>query len=270
MVLGVPDRPEAPQEYREPDPGGLPSPPSTGPARRCPGPSRTRPPQAVLFDFQGTLAQVEDAVTWVREAARTRGVELDRPRATGLADRLVTAGRAGGPLPYRIPPHLTEAYTERDLDPRAHRTTYTGLARTVDCGVDGLPETLYERLLSPAGWVAYADAVPTLKALRAAGVPVAVVSNIGFDIRSIAAHLGFAGLVDAFVLSYEVGRCKPDPAIFQHACGLLRVDPQRTLMVGDTPADAGAVAAGCRALIVPAAAPGAANGIAGALGLVGL
>jgi HAD superfamily hydrolase (TIGR01509 family) len=224
----------------------------------------------VLFDFQGTLAQVEDAVTWVRESARACGVELDRPRATVLADRLVTAGRAGGPLPYRIPPHLAEVFTDRDLDPRSHRATYTGLAQTVDCGVDGLPEALYARLLSPAGWVAYADTVPTLEALRAAGVRVAVVSNIGFDIRPITAQLGFADLVDAFVLSYEVGRCKPDPAIFHRACGLLASDPERTLMVGDTPADAGAVAAGCRALIVPASAPGAVNGIAAVLDLAGL
>jgi hypothetical protein len=41
-------------------------------------------------------------------------------------------------------------------------------------------------------------------------------------------------------------------------------------MVGDTPADAGAVVAGCRALIVPAASPGATNGIEGALDLAGL
>jgi HAD superfamily hydrolase (TIGR01509 family) len=224
----------------------------------------------VLFDFQGTLAQVEDAVTWVREAAHSCGVELDRLRATVLADRLVTAGRAGGPPPYRVPPHLAELYADRDLDSRAHRAAYTGLAQTVDCRVDGLPEALYERLLSPGGWVAYSDAVPTLKALRSAGVPVAVVSNIGFDIRPITEHLGFADLVDAFVLSYEVGRCKPDPAIFLRACGLLRVDPERALMVGDTPADAGAVMAGCRALIVPAGSPGAANGIGAALDLAGL
>jgi FMN phosphatase YigB (HAD superfamily) len=95
-----------------------------------------------------------------------------------------------------------------------------------------------------------------------------VVSNIGFDIRPISAHLGFADLVAEFVLSYEVGRCKPDGAIFEHACGRLKVDPARTLMVGDTPADAGAVVAGCRALIVPAAPPGAVNGIAAVLDLV--
>src|SRR3954471_12280856 len=56
---------------------------------------------AVLFDFHGTLAQVEDAVTWVVAAAAACGSELDRGRATVLADQLVTAGRAGGPVPQR-------------------------------------------------------------------------------------------------------------------------------------------------------------------------
>nr|WP_239075556.1 HAD-IA family hydrolase [Planosporangium flavigriseum] len=243
--------------------------PAVNPSRRADR-AQVERPQAVLFDFQGTLAQVEDPVTWVREAARTCGVELDRPRATILADRLVTAGRAGGPAPHRVPPHLAEAYCDRDLDPRSHRATYTGLAQTVDCGVDGLPEALYDRLLSPGGWVTYPHTVPTLKALRAAGIPVAVVSNIGFDIRPITAHLGFADLVTEFVLSYEVGRCKPDAAIFEYACGRLRVDPERTLMVGDTPADAGAVVAGCRVLIIPAQPPATANGIAAVLDLAGL
>jgi HAD superfamily hydrolase (TIGR01509 family) len=112
--------------------------------------------------------------------------------------------------------------------------------------------------------------VPTLKALRAAGVPVAVVSNIGFDIRPMCAEMGFADLVDEFVLSYEVGRCKPDPAIFYRACAGLGVDPEDTLMVGDTRADAGAVAAGCRVYLVPCAAAGVSNGIASVLTLAGL
>jgi HAD superfamily hydrolase (TIGR01509 family) len=169
-----------------------------------------------------------------------------------------------------VPPHLAEVYADRDLYAYAHRAAYTGLMHTVDCGIEGLADSLYERMLVADGWLPYADTLPTLQALRAAGVPTAVISNIGFDIRDICAALGFADLVDEFVLSYEVGRCKPDPAIFLQACGLLGVDPERALMVGDTPTDAGAVAAGCRALIVPAAPPAAVNGIAVALDILGL
>jgi HAD superfamily hydrolase (TIGR01549 family) len=96
---------------------------------------------------------------------------------------------------------------------------------------------------------------------------VAVVSNIGFDLRPIFAAWELSDLVDAFVLSYEVGRCKPDPGIFLRACGAVGVDPERALMVGDTSADAGAVAVGCATLVLPAAEPGRANGLTAALDL---
>ncbi|MET8067884.1 HAD-IA family hydrolase, partial [Micromonospora sp. NPDC005313] len=207
-------------------------------------PSR-RPVEAVLFDFHGTLAQVEEPLAWVLAAAAACGVELDRIRATSLADRLLTAGRAGGPLPARVPPRLAELWADRDLYPHAHRGAYTGLAETVDTGIDGLADALYERVLVPEGWVPYPDTAPVLGALRSAGVKVAVVSNIGFDLRPLFAAWDLDALVNAYALSYEVGRCKPDPGIFLRACGMLGVDPERTLMVGDTPADAGAVAAGC-------------------------
>nr|WP_208602829.1 HAD-IA family hydrolase [Micromonospora chaiyaphumensis] len=231
-----------------------------------PSPSR-RPVEAVLFDFHGTLAQVEEPRDWVLAAAAACGVELDRVRATALADRLLTAGRAGGPLPARVPPRLAELWSDRDLYPHAHRGAYTGLAETVDAGIDGFADALYERVLVPEGWVPYPDTEPVLGALREAGVKVAVVSNIGFDLRPLFAAWKLDELVDAWALSYEVGRCKPDPGIFLRACGMLGVDPERTLMVGDTRADAGAVAAGCAVLVLPCADPGRPNGLGAVLDL---
>jgi HAD superfamily hydrolase (TIGR01509 family) len=224
-----------------------------------------RPVEAVLLDFHGTLAQVEDAVRWVDLAARSVGTSLERGRATVLADRLMTAGRAGGPRPHRVPAHLAEVWADRDLSVDAHRACYTGLAATVD---ESLADALYARLLLADGWQLYADTVPTLRALRAARVPIAVVSNIGFDLRALAAELGFADLVDQFVLSYEVGRTKPDPAIFWRACAALGVDPERALMVGDTAADAGAAAAGCSVLVLPESEPGKVHGLGGILRLL--
>jgi HAD superfamily hydrolase (TIGR01509 family) len=226
-----------------------------------------RPLDAVLFDFHGTLAQVEDPVVWVLAAALACGRELDRAKATVLADRLVMAGRAGGPLPHRVPPHLAEHWAERDLYAHAHRAAYTGLAATVPTDVEGLADALYDRLLGPEGWLPYTDAEATLRSLREAGVKVGVVSNIGFDIRPHFAAWGFGDLVGAFALSFEVGRTKPDPAIFLRACGMLGVDPENTLMVGDSQADAGAVQAGCAALVLPAAAPGCRNGLSATLAL---
>jgi HAD superfamily hydrolase (TIGR01509 family) len=229
-----------------------------------------RPVDAVLLDFHGTIAQVEDPVRWVTKAAVACGATLDRGRATVLADRLTTAGRAGGPKPHRVPPHLAEVWADRDLYAHAHRAAYTGLAETVaaGAGIEGLADALYARLLLADGWSLYADTLETLKALQAAQVPVAVVSNIGFDLRLLAADLGFADLVAEFVLSFEVGRCKPDRAIFEKACAMLRADPERVLMVGDTPADAGAAAAGCSVLVLPESEPGRNHGLSAILRLL--
>ena len=197
------------------------------------------------------------------------GHEFDRGKATVLADRLVTAGRAGGPLPPRVPPHLAERWADRDLYAHSHRAAYTGLAATVPTEVEGLADALYDRLLGPEGWLPYADTEPTLRTLYEAGIKVAVVSNIGFDIRPHFAAWGFDGMIDAYALSYELGRTKPDPAIFLRACGMLGADPERTLMVGDSPADAGAVRAGLAALVLPASEPGRPNGLTAALALAG-
>ncbi len=256
MVLGVPDTSESP------DSSGSAASGSAWPDRRR--------FDAVLFDFHGTLAQVEDPVDWVTAAAGACGVRLDRGRATSLADRLLIAGRAGGPPPVRVPPHLAEVYADRDLDEYAHRAAYTGLAATVNSGIDALPEALYARLLRPEGWAVYPETVATLRALRNGGIAVAVVSNIGFDIRPLAAYLEFAPYVDFYALSYEIGRCKPDPAIFLRACAALGTDPDRVLMVGDTPHDAAAVRAGCTAYVVPATPPGRHNGLSAVLDLAGL
>lgn len=216
----------------------------------------------MLFDFHGTLATTVDPVSWVITAAAACGVELERMKATILADRIATAGGLPGvSRPQRVPPALAEVWADRDLYEYAHRAAYVGLAATVPCDVPGLAEAIYERVLVPEGWLPYPDARQALDALRRAGVKLAVVSNIGFDIRPMLDSWQLSGLLDAVVLSYEVGCLKPDPAIFLRACGLLGVEPERTLMVGDTADDAGAVAAGCAALVMPASAGGSSNGL---------
>lgn len=217
---------------------------------------------AVLFDFHGTLATTIDPVAWVTAAAADCGVALDRAKATALADRIATAGGLPGVAPpARIPPQLAEAWADRDLYPHAHRDAYVGLAATVVGDTPGLAEAIYSRIESPHGWQVYPDTLPTLTALYAAGIKIGVVSNIGFDIRPLLDAWGLSHLCDCVVLSCEVGCVKPDPKIFWRACAALGVDPERALMVGDTPADAGAVSAGCAAFIVCSAPAGRPNGL---------
>jgi putative hydrolase of the HAD superfamily len=76
-----------------------------------------------------------------------------------------------------------------------------------------------------------------LDALRDRGLKLGLVSN-AFDppwlLHRDLEQLGVAERLDVAVFSSEVGRRKPDPAIFEQALGRLAVEPARALFVGDT------------------------------------
>ena len=86
-----------------------------------------------------------------------------------------------------------------------------------------------------------------LRALRANRVPIAVVSNIGWDPRPVLARYGVDVDIDLLVLSYERGVEKPDPRIFTAACDELGVRPADAVMIGDNPENDG----GSRAVGIP-------------------
>ena len=91
------------------------------------------------------------------------------------------------------------------------------------------------------------------RAMCNAGIRVGIVSDFAWDLRIHLKHHDLAELVDTCVISYELGREKPDPELFLTACDRMGVDPRATLMVGDNPTrDGGAVACGLRAYLLPA------------------
>jgi HAD superfamily hydrolase (TIGR01509 family) len=74
-----------------------------------------------------------------------------------------------------------------------------------------------------------------LAALRAARVPVGVVSNTRFSERAWRHAMGLHGLaVDFVVSSADVGARKPDPAIFRAALERLRLPAGAVWFVGDS------------------------------------
>jgi putative hydrolase of the HAD superfamily len=158
----------------------------------------------------------------------------------------VSGALPGGPAPRAVPPELAEAWATRDLSADRHRAAYAGLVRAAGSPMAELADALYDRHMTPEAWDPYPDAESTLRELRRRGVPIAVVSNIGWDLRPVFRAHGLDELVDAYLLSFEFGAQKPHPSIFQEACDRLGLAPQDVLMVGDDRrADVGAAALGC-------------------------
>lgn len=213
------------------------------------------PIEGVIFDLHHTLLDAGSPTAWLDLAARRLGRPAPAdPAVPAFLDDIWRHAHA-------IDPHA-----RRDTSPAAHREVF---ATTVaGCpGVDAaLAGALHDCLFDV--WTAYADAVPTLKALRRKGIRLAVLSNIGLDIRPVLAREGLAELLDAVVLSFEVGSVKPEPAIFEHALRELGLPAERVLMVGDTwRHDGGAGALGVRTLILPRTR-GAEHGLDAVLRLV--
>ena len=195
--------------------------------------------RGVLFDFSGTLFRLEIGGSWLPGNA-------DAERAQHLM-QVMTA--PVGPSAH-LPADLADDWQRRDLDPVIHRRVYTESLRQAGLPPD-LAEIGYDRMLDPTSWAVYPDVRPALERLHAAGVPVAVVSNIAWDIRPIFELAGTADLVAEFVLSFQEGAMKPDEKLFRIACERLGVEPADALMIGDSlEADGGAATIGCAVEIV--------------------
>lgn len=206
---------------------------------------------AVLFDFGSTLFAHEPLAATVHGACRRLGAPASMEWAERLAGRIEAAAHTDSELLH-----------PRDLDADVWSTRWRLLYAAADDEVTGLGAAVFDAMHDPQQWTAYAGTAAVLHDLAAAEVRVGVVSNTGWDIRAVFRAHSLEHLVRTFVLSYEVGVVKPAVEIFLAACQQLDVAPEATLMVGDDPvADAGAVRAGLRTLLLPARAPGAANGV---------
>jgi putative hydrolase of the HAD superfamily len=212
----------------------------------------SEPVNAVLFDFSGTLMRVEPTERWVATVLSEAGVSSDEREIRSWARRLeCVGGQPGGHAPRHIPESLRPAWEQRDLDPEAHHASCTGLIKHAGWPWPELTDSLYERATRPEAWLPYPDALDTLTTLAEHGIRTAVISNIGWNPRPVLTIHGLADSLDFVVLSYEEGRCKPDPVLFTTACARLNVHPHHALMVGDNrTADGGGEAVGIRTFYV--------------------
>ncbi|MCM2576882.1 HAD family hydrolase [Streptomyces meridianus] len=228
-----------------------------GPIRPTAASPDPAPIRAVLFDFSGTLLQI-------RSYAERIHAVLGEQTADAEVDRLLVGLEAG-----LADPEVIRAQQGRDVSARAHRHAFTTWYASVPA-LAPHADALYDQLRTPHHWMPYADTEETLGRLAHEGVAIGVVSDIGWQLPPTFAHHGLDRHVSAWVHSYEHGTEKPDPLLFDLACGKLCAAPQETLMVGDNPyKDGGAAGAGLRSYVLPAGAtPGCRRGLDAVLSLV--
>jgi putative hydrolase of the HAD superfamily len=188
-----------------------------------------RPPDrhALLIDAMGTLIELLPPAPILRRELRDRlGIEI----SLGEAER----GLAAEIAYYRA--HMLEgrdAAAVARLHARCARVL--GAALPPAAGAD--PAGLTEVLLASLRFAAHSDAAPALRAARARGERVIVVSNWDASLPTALASTGLAPLVDAVLTSAAVGAAKPDAAIFERALAVAGVAPAAALHVGDSLAE---------------------------------
>ncbi len=177
--------------------------------------------EAVIFDLWGTL--VDDLV--YPEANRL----VYQRKTDELADSLgadrgefskawdaTGAGRTVG-----------ASSTEAAL---SHICRGLGVDPGEDC-IRAVAETRYAYVrdaLSPRP-----GTVETLSKLKDSGFGVGLISNCSEEVSRLWDSTPFAPLVDAAVLSFNVGLAKPDPRIYELATRVLSVAAEHCLFVGD-------------------------------------
>ncbi len=94
-------------------------------------------------------------------------------------------------------------------------------------------ESLAEALLESLHFRAFPDVLPTLRALRAAGLRLAVASNWDASLGELLDRLGIGAELDGVATSASVGIGKPDPSVVEAALAFMDAAPAEAVHVGD-------------------------------------
>jgi HAD superfamily hydrolase (TIGR01509 family) len=145
------------------------------------------------------------------------------------------------PLGVPLDAWLADWETMREERDRGKMTVAASLARTLAVfGIEPEPALVAElsrrdQELSRSHIQLFDDTVPFLHWLRSRGVLIALVSNCADTTRGLLADLGILPLVDAAVLSCEVGSVKPYPEIYVTALEELGVAAVDAVFIDDQP-----------------------------------
>lgn len=94
---------------------------------------------------------------------------------------------------------------------------------------------VYERFTRFESYRLFDDVLPTIRAIRDAGLTVGLISNFEKWLEEMLASWEVTALFEPIVISGREGLEKPDPAIFRLAAERAGISPEEAVYVGDHP-----------------------------------
>jgi putative hydrolase of the HAD superfamily len=198
--------------------------------------------RAVFFDVDFTL--IYPGPTFLgegyREFCARYGIAID-------PERFDAAVAAAAPLLDQpdeavYDPEVFIAYTSRIIEEMGGR----------GADIDACSREIYEEWAACRHFELYEDVPAVMRTLSDAGIRIGLISNTQRCLTSFQSHFDLKGLIDATVSSFEHGRMKPHPSIFEAALAQVDVAAADAVMVGDSIRHdiEGALRAGMRAILL--------------------
>lgn len=189
-------------------------------------------PTTIIFDLDGTLREsIPSGDQFMLEHAVSLGVEC--PDDCFLSARQ-WAHRYWASSEYLLMDQEAYGRGERAFWENYARRTLETIGAPPE-QVEKLAPTLHQHMhenYHPEDTIP-ADVVPTLKALRSAGLTLGLLTNRSDSPTEYLQKVGLADQLDFFIAAGEIGVWKPDPEIFYYSLGMARALPQQTIYIGD-------------------------------------
>lgn len=179
--------------------------------------------RAVFFDVDFTLIHPGPAFQGhgYREFCARHGVHVD-PSAfdasVAAASSLLDA--QGGPYD----PEIFVEYTRRIIEGMGGQGP----------AVEAAARDIYDEWSACHHFALYEEVPDVLRALRADGYTIGLISNTQRSLGEFERHFGLDGLFDVALSSFDHGYMKPHPSIFEEALRLAGAEPAEAVMVGDS------------------------------------
>jgi putative hydrolase of the HAD superfamily len=186
--------------------------------------------RAVFFDAGETLVHPHPSFPeLVVEVLRQEGYTVDpaqvREKLHVISDRFLVAAQEK---------ELWSTSAERS------QVFWSGIYETLLASMglpfgDGLAQAFYRTFTDVSNYRLFADALPVLERLRAAGLRLGVVSNFEEWLERLLESLGVTSFFEVRVISGIEGFEKPDLRLFELALDRVGVEAVESVYVGDHP-----------------------------------